>query len=85
MMNGQYIKMNINGASTITSDVSTVIDIWYVRGNTFPPYMLYSECFDEPVEMIDQLSVRPTWHVAYLLAARPNPQPYDDIIYKDSV
>jgi len=42
-------------------------------------------CCDEPVETIDWLSLSLRWHVAYIVAASPNPQPRDDILYKDSV
>ena len=40
---------------------------------------------DEPVETIDWLSLSLRWHVAYIVAASPNPQPRDDVLYKDSV
>jgi len=42
-------------------------------------------CCDEPVETIDWLSLSLRWHVAYIVAASPNPQPRDDVLYKDSV
>jgi len=32
--------------------------------------------------MIDWLSLSLRWQVAYKVAASPNPQPYDDILYK---
>jgi len=42
-------------------------------------------CYDEPIEMIDWLSLSLKWHVAYIVAASPNPKPRDDILYKDLV
>jgi len=47
--------------------------------------MLTTKCCDEPVETIDWLSLSLRWHVAYLVAASPNPKPRDDVLYKDSV
>jgi len=42
-------------------------------------------CCDEPVETIDWLSLSLRWHIPYILATSPNPQPSDDVLYKDSV
>jgi len=42
-------------------------------------------CCDEPVETIDWLSLSLRWHVAYIVANSPNPQPRDDVLNKDSV
>jgi hypothetical protein len=42
-------------------------------------------CCEEPVETIEWLSVCVQCDVAYLLAEHPNPQPHDDLLYKDSV
>jgi len=42
-------------------------------------------CCDEPVETIDWLSLSLRWHVAYIVAASPNPMPRDELLYKDSV
>jgi len=42
-------------------------------------------CCDEPVETIDWLSLSLRWHIAYIVAASPNPQPRNDVLYKDSV
>jgi len=41
--------------------------------------------FDEPVETIDCLSLSPGLYAANAVAASPNPQPRDDILYKDLV
>jgi len=40
---------------------------------------------DEPVEMIDWLSLSLRWHVAYILTASANRQLCDDVLYKDSI
>jgi len=40
-------------------------------------------CCDEPVKTIDWLSLSPRWQKAYIVAASPNPQPHDDILYND--
>jgi len=42
-------------------------------------------CCDEPVETIDWLSLSLSWHVAYIVAASPNPQPRDDVLHKGSI
>jgi hypothetical protein len=42
-------------------------------------------CCDEPVETIDSLSLSLRWYLAYIVDASPNPQPRDDVLYKDSV
>jgi hypothetical protein len=39
-------------------------------------------CYDKPVKTIDWLSLSLRWHVASIVAASPNPQPSDDVLYK---
>jgi len=43
------------------------------------------KCCDVPVKTIDWLDLSLRWHVAYIVAASPNPQPREDVLYKDSV
>jgi len=40
-------------------------------------------CCDDAVEMIHSLSLSLRYHIGNALAASPNPQPHDDIHYKD--
>jgi len=42
-------------------------------------------CCTKPVEAIDWLSLSRRWHVAYIVAASPNPQPQVDVLYKDLI
>jgi hypothetical protein len=45
---------------------------------------LQTSC-EEPVKKIDWLSPSLRWHVTYIVATSPNPQPCDDVLYKHSV
>jgi len=47
-------------------------------------WLMHGYCCDQPVETIGWLSLSLRWHVADIVAASPDPQPRDDVLYKDS-